>query len=62
MKTYYNIEAVAYDKDGNRLSGNTHNNIEASSLAEAERIAASRQKSNIATARVETKLLYKYEK
>ena len=43
-----------------RLNGNTHS-IEASTLAEAERIAESRQKHNVDTARVETRLLYKIE-
>jgi hypothetical protein len=56
----YQIEAVAYDKNGKRLNGNTHS-IEASTLAEAERIAKSRQKHNVDTAKVETRLLHKIE-
>ena len=56
----YQVEAVAYDKDGRRLNGNTHS-VEASSSAEAERIAASRQKSQVGTVRVETRILHKSE-
>jgi hypothetical protein len=54
----YQIEAVAYDENGRRLNGNTHS-VEASTQAEAERIAASRQKSQSGTARVETRVLHK---
>lgn len=57
----YQVEAVAYDKDGRRLNGNTHS-IDADSASEAERIAASRQKSHVGTAKVETKILHKSDK
>ncbi|WP_133239987.1 hypothetical protein [Limnohabitans planktonicus] len=53
---FYAIEAVAYDKDGRRLNGNTHN-IEADNQRDAIEIAKSRQKSQVGTVRVETKIL-----
>jgi hypothetical protein len=54
----YSIEAVAYDKDGRRLNGNTHT-VEADSQRDAEKIAESRQKSHVDTHRVETRVLSK---
>ncbi|MBC3807878.1 MULTISPECIES: hypothetical protein [Undibacterium] len=57
----YGVEAVAYDKDGRRLNGNTHS-IDASSAAEAERIAASRQKFQVGTVKVETRIIHKSDK
>ena len=57
----YQVEAVAYDKDGRRLNGNTHS-IDANSEAEAERIAASRQTFQVGTAKIETRILHKSEK
>jgi hypothetical protein len=53
----YGVEAVAYNKDGKRLSGNCHT-IKADTSSEAERLAASRQKSHVDTARVETRILH----
>lgn len=53
----YGIEAVAYDKDGRRLNGNTHT-IVADNMRDAERIAASRQKFHVGTVRVETRVLH----
>jgi hypothetical protein len=52
----YTIEAVAYDKDGRRLNGNTHN-VQAASQRDAERIAESKQKFQAGTTRVETRVL-----
>lgn len=53
---YYTVGADAYDKDGRRLNGNTHK-VQANSASEAERIAASKQKFQVGTHRVETKIL-----
>lgn len=53
----YGVEAVAYDKDGRRLNGNCHT-IKATSSAEAERMAASRQKFQAGTAKVETRIIH----
>lgn len=53
---YYSIEAVAFDKDGRRLNGNTHK-IEASNQSDALEIAKQRQRTNVATARVEVRIL-----
>ena len=55
----YGIEAVAYAADGRRLNGNTHM-IEADNQRDAEAIAKSRQKSQVETVRVETRLIKKY--
>lgn len=52
----YQVEAVAYDENGRRLNGNTHS-IEADSSAEAKRIASSRQRFQVGTVRVETRIL-----
>ena len=57
----YSVEAVAYDVNGRRLNGSTHQ-IDADSPHDAERIAASRQKSQVETHRVETKILRVSEK
>lgn len=54
---YYTIEAVAYDSNGRRLSGNVHSNIQAEKQSDAIEIAKSRQRYQIETARVETKVL-----
>ena len=59
--TRYAVVAEAYDKDGRRLNGNTHQ-IEADSSEEAERIATSRQKSQVGTVRVETRITWKSDK
>ena len=53
---YYSIEAVAYDKDGRRLNGNTHK-IEASTQSDALEIAKQRQRTHVATAKVEVRVL-----
>jgi hypothetical protein len=53
----YSIEAVAYDKDGRRLNGNTHT-IDAPNQREATEIAKSRQRSQVGTVRVETRVLH----
>lgn len=53
---YYTVGADAYDKNGRRLNGNTHK-VQANSASEAERIAASKQKFEVETHRVETKIL-----
>lgn len=60
MKRYM-ISAVAYDKDGKRLSGNTHA-IDAETQREAIQIAESRQKAVKGTVRVETKVNAVYDK
>ncbi len=52
----YVIEAVAYDKNGRRLNGNTHT-IEAATQRDAEKIAESRQKFQVETAKVETRVI-----
>ena len=57
----YHVQAVAYDKDGRRLNGNTHS-VEASSDRDAERIASTRQRSHVETVRVETRILHKSDK
>lgn len=54
---YYTIEAVAYDRNGKRLSGNVHSNIQAAKQSDAIEIAKSRQKYQIETVRVEAKVL-----
>lgn len=53
---FYSIEAVAYDKDGRRLNGNTHK-IEASSQSDAIEVAKSRQMTQSGTVRVDAKVL-----
>ena len=53
---YYTIEAVAYDKDGRRLNGNTHK-VEASNQRDALEMAKQRQRTNIATAKVEVRVI-----
>jgi len=54
MPTYF-VEAVAYDANGRRLSGNIHK-IDAATQADAERTAQSRQKTQRETVRVDTKV------
>ena len=53
---FYNLQAVAYDKDGKRLSGNAHK-VEASSQSDAIEIAKGRQSSDSAMVRVEVKVI-----
>lgn len=53
----YAVEAVAYAKDGRRLSGNVHT-IVADNMRDAERLAASRQRSHVETARVDTRVVW----
>ena len=48
---------MAYDNDGRRLNGNAHT-IEAGSQRDAEKIAESRQKFQVGTHRVETRVLH----
>jgi hypothetical protein len=55
------ISAVAYDKDGKRLSGNTHA-IDAETQRDAIQIAESRQRVVAGTVRVETKVNAVYDK
>jgi hypothetical protein len=57
----YNIEAVAYDKNGRRLNGNTHG-IDAANQRDALEIAKSRQRSHVDTAKVEVRVLSVYDK
>lgn len=52
----YTIEAVAYDKDGRRLNGNVHT-IDAEFQRDAEHNAESRQRYQVGTVRVETRVL-----
>jgi hypothetical protein len=56
----YMIEAIAYDKNGRRLSGNCHS-ISAATQRDAEAIAKSRQRSQVETVRVETRVTGIYE-
>jgi len=55
MRTYV-VVAEAYDKDGKKLNGNTHN-IKATSASDAERMAASGQKFQVGTVKVETRII-----
>lgn len=59
MKRYV-IEAVAYDRDGKRLDGNTHT-IDAERQMDAIEIAKSRQRANVATVDVRARVLGIYE-
>lgn len=54
MKRYM-IEAVAYASDGRRLNGNTHS-ITAETQRDAIEIAKSRQRHQVETERVETRV------
>lgn len=56
----YMIEATAYDKNGRRLGGNCHS-ITAATQRDAESIAKSRQRSQVETVRVETRVIGIYE-
>jgi len=57
----YMISAVAYDKDGKRLSGNTHA-IDAETQRDAIQIAESRQRVVKGTVHVATKVNAVYGK
>ncbi len=55
------VAAEAYDANGRRLNGNTRT-IKADISAEAKRISASRQKSQVSTVRVETRVVHTSDK
>lgn len=54
----YVIVAEAFNKEGRRLNGNTHN-IEADTQRDAEQIAKSRQRVHVDTHRVEVRVISK---